>query len=289
MEQVIYGDVLFAVNFSMDFLSLYVTGRILRDRQKPLRLSAAAASGALYGTAAVFLPLEGLLAWGVNAAAALLICFIAFGRGSVGLLMRRTAVFYGISFLLGGAMTALYTFLGKRLGERRVIADGSPATLNSSIPLAATVALAAAAGTAALIVSRVLRGRRTREPAELEIAVGGRSVKLSALCDSGNLASEPLGGLPVVFIRADKLKRLFPEADAEAMIAGKPEGLSRLSPGAAKRIRIVPLSTVAGKRSGIGFIPDAIRIGGTEKRACVVPGDGPFGDEDALIPEILLK
>ena len=285
MEQVIYGDVLFAVNFSMDFLSLYVTGRILRDRLRPLRLSAAAAAGALYGTAAVFLPLEGLLAWVVNAAAALLICFIAFGRGSVGLLMRRTAVFYGISFLLGGAMTALYTFLGKRLGERRVIADGSPATLNSSIPLTATVALAAAAGTAALIVSRVLRGRRTREPTELEIAVGGRSVKLSALCDSGNLASEPLGGLPVVFIRADKLKRLFPEA----MIAGKPEGLSRLSPGAAKRIRIVPLSTVAGKRSGIGFIPDAIRIGGTEKRACVVPGDGPFGDEDALIPEILLK
>ena len=55
MEQVIYADVLFAVNFSMDFLSLYLTGKVFRARMRPVPLTLAAGIGALYGTASLFL------------------------------------------------------------------------------------------------------------------------------------------------------------------------------------------------------------------------------------------
>lgn len=287
MEQVIYGDVLFAVNFSMDFLSLYVAGRITHERMRPLPLAAGATIGGLYGVAALFAGLSGLFGWLINAATALLICFTAYERARFAVLIRRTALFYGISFLLGGAMTALYNFLNVRIGEKRVVADGEEARLVGKLPFYLLAALAAGSAASALVIGRILRKRRTRTPSVIEITVGCRTVRLSALCDSGDLASEPLGGLPVIFVSRGKLRGLFTGAEADALLAGDQTGISRLPRETAKRVRVVPLSTVAGRRTGIGFIPDRLTVNGEEKRACIVADEGPFGDEDALIPEIL--
>ncbi len=46
VTQIIYGDVLFIINFSMDFLALFVKEKMLRRRASPLGLAAAAALGA---------------------------------------------------------------------------------------------------------------------------------------------------------------------------------------------------------------------------------------------------
>ena len=52
---VIYADTLFVVNFSMDFLALYITGKSLHTPIRPGRLALAAALGALFATmSAVF-------------------------------------------------------------------------------------------------------------------------------------------------------------------------------------------------------------------------------------------
>ena len=288
MQQIIYGDVLFAVNFSMDFLSLYISGRITHERLRPLPMSAAAAIGALYGTASVFLQLRGVFGWIINVAVAVLMCFTAFDRAGFSALMRRTALFYGIGFLLGGAMTALYNLLNTRLGSMRVLAGGEQATLSGSIPLYAIVGLGAAAAASAVVISRILRKRKTRDSAEIEIAFMGRTVKMSALCDSGNLASEPLGGLPVIFVSSEQIKKLLPASQAEFILSGNPADVCRLTREVARRTRIVPLTTVAGSRTAIGLVPDKVTVGGAEKRACVVPGGAVFGDNDALIPEILV-
>ena len=56
MEQVIYGDTLFLVNSSMDFLALFLTCRILYRRLRVLPMVFAAVLGGIYGVAALFLP-----------------------------------------------------------------------------------------------------------------------------------------------------------------------------------------------------------------------------------------
>ena len=287
MEQVIYGDVLFAVNFSMDFLSLYVTGRITHERLRPLPLSIAAAIGALYGTASVFIQLKGVFGWAVNIAVAMLMCLAAFRWAGFLSLLRRALLFYGIGFLLGGAMTALYNLIGSRIGERRAIVNGTEATVSSPIPAGVLLALGAAGAVTALTVSRVLRRRRTRAASELMITVGGKTLTLSALCDSGNLAREPLGGLPVIFVSREKLRGLFAPYDADIILSGDTARLSLLRPETARRTRAVPIKTVNGGGLGIGFIPDSVTVNGAPKDACVVPGDSAFGDDDALIPETL--
>jgi len=50
-ETVLYADVLFLINFSMDFLSLYAAGAFLSLRRSVGRMSAAAAIGAVYAVA----------------------------------------------------------------------------------------------------------------------------------------------------------------------------------------------------------------------------------------------
>ncbi|MBR6795203.1 MAG: sigma-E processing peptidase SpoIIGA, partial [Clostridia bacterium] len=56
MEQVIYGDVFFLVNFSMDFLALFITGKLNHAAVPLWRLVLGGTLGGLYATVALFLP-----------------------------------------------------------------------------------------------------------------------------------------------------------------------------------------------------------------------------------------
>ena len=44
----IYGDVLFVINFCMDFLSLYISGKLMHMKMSRLRLIIAATAGGIY-------------------------------------------------------------------------------------------------------------------------------------------------------------------------------------------------------------------------------------------------
>ena len=54
----VYADVLFAVNFCMDLLSLYGAGVILDRRKRSVRMLLAAAIGALYGVLEIVLDIQ---------------------------------------------------------------------------------------------------------------------------------------------------------------------------------------------------------------------------------------
>ncbi|MBQ8404697.1 MAG: sigma-E processing peptidase SpoIIGA, partial [Clostridia bacterium] len=52
MTEYIYGDVLFIINFSMDFIALFICGKIMHFRMNPWRMALAATLGGVYGVAA---------------------------------------------------------------------------------------------------------------------------------------------------------------------------------------------------------------------------------------------
>ena len=287
MEQIIYGDVLFAVNFSMDFLALYATGRLTHERMRPAPLMLGASIGAVYGVAALFVGPRGFFGWLINTAVAAVMCLASYERSRPSLLLRRVALFYGTSFLLGGVMTALYNLLNGKLGGRAVV-NGGLTAFSASLRFPVFAGLATAAAAAVFVIERILRKRRLRRDVSLTITVGDRSVELSALCDSGNLATEPLGGLPVVFVDRKKLRRLLSGNETEFLRSQDPARLVRAPSRLAKRTRAVPIHTVAGSRTELGFLPDGLFVDGAAKEACVVMSDAPFGTSDALVPESLV-
>ena len=117
MTEEIYGDVLFLINFSMDFLSLFITGKIMHLKLKAWRVLVAASIGGVYGVAALFFPFDGIPLVFANIACAAVMCFAAFrSRGKISSVFLCCLLFYGVGMLLGGAMTALYSRIGKYTG-----------------------------------------------------------------------------------------------------------------------------------------------------------------------------
>lgn len=292
MEQVIYADVLFVVNFSMDFLSLYVTARISHSRIRVLPMIFGAAIGALYATAAVFSGPQGMAGRVLNVAAAWLMCYVSFNAGGILATLRQTLVFYGVGFLLGGIMTALYGLLGRissRFAGRSVVINGDVNTLTSSIPLPVFFILAAAAGGISFVMGRLYDRRKSTPSTELEVGLGRRTVRMNALCDSGNLLREPLGGLPVILITESKLRELLPTSIAGIVLGGDISALSDVSDEIARRMRVIPLRGVASNGVAIGFTPDRVLVDRTEKKACICcTGENSYGGRDALLPSALL-
>ena len=78
MEQTVYGDILFFVNFCMDFQCLFLTAKLLHRPFPLLRAAIASAFGALYACAALFLSVSGVWAFAADLGVCLFMCALVF-------------------------------------------------------------------------------------------------------------------------------------------------------------------------------------------------------------------
>lgn len=272
---VIYGDIYFVINFSMDFLALFICSKLRRIPFRTPRAVFAACIGAGYSAAELYMNGK-IMPFLLSLALPFLMCCVCFGFEKPGHYFPSVLTFWIVSFLMGGAMTALYYAAGRLLGTKRIIINGVTETVYSDIPFWAV--LVAAGGCAALtVVWNRLAGRRMRaRTVTLEIAVGERRVRTEALCDSGDLLTEPIGGLSVILISGEIEEKLIPGGIAGAVYGGDP-----------KRIRVIPYTAVSGSGILYGYIPDSIRVDGKERRGCIARGadTGAFG---AIVPDQIM-
>lgn len=280
MQQVIYGDVYFAVNFTMDWLALFLTAKAVKLPSRPLRLTLSAALGGVYALASLFLPDGNPLSAFTALAVPFLLILIAFGWQGRGDTLRILAVFWTVSFLLGGASTAV-SYLLARLARREISFGGQVETLPAPIPFWGLLLLALLI---AFVVSLLLRARQKR-PATVQVEIGDDDAPLTALVglvDSGNLLTEPLSGLPVIVV--DRASADFLPAELQFLREGS-------TPPPTPRLRLIPYSTAAGEGILYGYLPRVVRIKGKSRSACVaiapLPAD-PSRSVQAILPASLL-
>ena len=115
MQTEVYADLYFLVNASMDLLCLLLTARLLQTKTARWRALLAAVFGGGFSLWVLLFGITGWLELLLDLAAALAICAIGFaGKGTgLGRLARTTAVFFLVSAILGGIMTALYELLNR--------------------------------------------------------------------------------------------------------------------------------------------------------------------------------
>ncbi len=237
---IIDADSLLLVNFSMDYLALYITGRMTGGRLRPLHMAGAASLGAGFALAvAVYDSALTGVAFRLLEAAATVLMAIAMSV-TAGNSVRSAIVFIAVNMGLGGIMTAACTFLGQGTGIR-----SEPLTPNASPLLFAFIAAASA------LVSLVYGHfrQKSRRHAEVCIRIDGQSFTLNMLVDSGNLLREPISGKAVIVAAAAKL----PIAEDQLR----------------RRLRLIPSHSLAGERLLTGFLPDAVECGGRELDAVV--------------------
>ncbi len=251
LETVLYADVLFAINFSMDFISLWAAGLLGCKPRRALRMSAAAALGGVYAVVSIAVGIQGVWQYISAGAASFFMCLISYGRcGGLRGILKQSALIWGCGALLGGLMTAVLS-LGK--GGNTYAQSGS-----SSIWIGA----AAAAVGAVYITVRLITAKKGASTLALSIEYAGNHIRLDALCDSGNLMREPISGDPVILMSAALGKKLIGNENMRALLECDAQRLTENN----IRFRIIPVKNSSGGTLCAAFRPDKVTAG-SGKRA----------------------
>ncbi len=197
----IYLDVIFLTNLVMDFVLLRLTCRALNGSVSVLRSLLGAAAGALGACVFLMIPVDAgrLLLTLCQGILAVGMAWIGCRPQTAGELARATATLYLTAFLCGGFWEVLS---GKR--------DISLKTFFLC------------AGVTYLALTWAGRGyrawrERTCHVCPVILKLGGQSLSLRGLYDTGNQLEDPVSGKPVSVVDRQSLEKLLGEELTEYM------------------------------------------------------------------------
>ena len=264
MENEVYADLLFLVNFSMDFLCFYLCARLLHRPLSLWRGMLASALGGIYAVVVLFLTVGKVPAFLLDMLVCVALCAVAMmgKRERWRSLLRLSALYLLVSALLGGAMTLLYAQLNRIPGlVEKVEEDGLSTWLFFALAILSAVLSA--------LWGRCFK-RTTHKRVMVMIEQGEQRVVLEGLCDSGNLLRDPISGRPVVPVEATRLSGLLPPLLLKAALSERiTEAVEMLPPELARSVRLIPARTALGERMMLAIVPERMyvcEVGQTEQR-----------------------
>ncbi len=189
-------------NFCMDFTLLYCAKLVCKNPSHVARIALASVFGACFAVAFPLFKLGGVAAVCVKLLSGLIICFLCGKFKSFKAYFKMTAVFTAFTFVLGGALLAVFSLAGLDY------ASGSGYIL-SSVPLG----IPAFGALALIIAARKLAARlkkTDKSQVSCKIYSGEKSIELSGFFDSGNKVSHM--GRPVSVIPLTAALKLVDES-----------------------------------------------------------------------------
>ena len=191
----VYADVLFAINFSMDFISLFITQLLLNRKIYKKRILISSAIGGVYGVFELLTNMNTFLGIAVNIAVAFLMCFICYYEGSIRRFISMYVIYWGISMALAGFMSLLYSFMNKILSE--YILDYSYGKVYNG---ARFFIIASLSVITAIIFGRAFSKEKNIRYTDIKVELNGKEYCIKVLCDTGNTLREPLSGKGVILV-----------------------------------------------------------------------------------------
>ena len=290
MPQDVYVDLLFLINFSMDYLCLYICARVLHRKMRLSSMLIASAIGGIYSVVSLFFVFSSAIALAIDCAVCLIMCTIVFAqRGKTARSVLLCSFLYiGISMMMGGCMTAIFNLLGKiDLPISNIGSDGISTYLFAI--------LAAVAGIISLKSGQIISKRSSVRECTLKIRFCNQDFEFWALCDSGNLVRDPISNKPVIFLDRKKLEQKLDISFFDDYAQGH---LSPDSP--CKNLRLMVIKTAAGQKMIAAAVPQSIEAIIRDKRgkeqscspdALISPSDiGKTADgHNAIVPSEIIK
>jgi stage II sporulation protein GA (sporulation sigma-E factor processing peptidase) len=265
----VYIDELFLTNLIINYLLLSASGLLCGAALHRWRIIAGAAAGAVYACLMFFPELGFFYTWAAKAAFSLVMSLLAYGWGNFRAFLRRTFVFYIVSFAFAGAMTALFTLTGMDGGTVR----GGAVYAGVGVPV-----LLAAAVAAYILMTLLLRNSpRLSENAaarkEIAITMSGATVSLEAMVDTGNRLHDPITNSRIVVAEYSRVKQVIPHGIRAVLdVLGVSDASATLrmlaAAGYGERFRLIPYQAV-GTEHGLLL---AIRADSVEEDAKPLSG-----------------
>lgn len=262
----VYLDVVFAINFFMDFVLLWATAKFSQVRTSWYRLAAGAFIGACYSLALMLPSLHYLLAFFAKILFSVIMVYVAFPGLKARKFLQVLGYFYLVAFTMGGAMLGAI-YLISRNQDLYGIMNGIFVFL---VNVKYTWLFAAVFAAIILVrygvgfVKRNFLHSFFRVP--VIIKLGKQSISTKALVDTGNQLKDPLTHKPVMILEFDVLKSILPGELAAALdYSGEPDLnhiVDSLSGSVwASRIRVIPFTSI-GRNKGmlVGIRPDEVIV-----------------------------
>lgn len=204
----VYGEFLFAENFITGLVILALTGRLCgRSRSKSGLLLGALMCGAY--SFILFIPMIWPLSLACRLPFSFLVILAAFGYGGKRICLKTTAVFYIVSFLMGGITIALM-YITKVPGL----------SANGSVYLHGITYFQVAAGVLATWVlgswlAEFFKGKLQKEKVftSMEVEIAEKTWEIRAFVDTGNFLREPVSGNPAAVLSASCGQRISDEIE----------------------------------------------------------------------------
>lgn len=263
---VIYVDVLFLINFSMDFLSLFFCSKIFHRKIQRGRMIVSSTLGAIYATFQVLLDISSVFSVFLLVLFAFLMVKVAFNEKSIKLICVQVIMFLFVSATLGGIMSIIYSFINKIIAK--YVAEYSYDGTYSGARIFIVVGLTAIV---TLIIFRIFNAKRETKTVNFEVELNGQKFSLSGMCDSGNLLTEPFSGRRVILVcEACSLGRCITSI----------EDIYK---------KYIPYKDVTNSGMLRGVVPSKILIDGCAKDAVIAAVKTEnFNGYEALVPSALL-
>ena len=247
--QTVYVDLLFLINFCMDFLCMVAISGITSRRLSYIRAFIGAVIGGLYSVAALFMPPIGKLEIVPALLCCCLMCLVVFAKSDSRPteILRLTVTYLFTSALLGGIMTATFNLLNSyNLDLNESKSNDIPAWLLIAVGIFSLIST--------YLGGKILRRRLLRKTASVTVFFNQKSITFNAMYDSGNLLSDSISGRPVIVADKRHSKELLGfEINTDTALGVSDEKILH-------RIVFVPYATASGQKLMTALRPDKTEI-----------------------------
>ncbi|MDW5299009.1 MAG: sigma-E processing peptidase SpoIIGA [Sedimentibacter sp.] len=253
---VYYIEYVFAENFFIDFILLFITGKLIKKMIIYRRLIIASVIGALYVILTAYIDRDFMTYFIVKFSVSILMIMVAYDSKGIIANVRVILCFYITSLIMVGIITALYYL------------DYDKLTIDA-IVFSIFVGYAALHFFFKEIKARIDKNNYMRS---VNIGIGNESKVLRAYIDTGNELADPMTGKPVIVVNIDSIRNILGDDLYNEILcfynnkASNYENLLSMNDKNDKiKLRIVKYNTI----SSIG-----------EKMVCIVPDNVEISDDD---------
>ena len=257
----IYIDVIIIENLIMNYIILYATGLISKNKISYIRIFLASCIGAIYAITEYMLKIGVYSNIIVKTLLAIIMVVVAFCPQNVKKLCKQLVLFYLTTFTFGGVATYLIYVLKP---QNIIIKNG----MFVGSYVLKVIFIGAIVGTIILITAfKFAKNKITNKDmfCKVKIVLNGKELILNAMVDTGNLLKEPITGSSVVVVERTSLYDILPKEilnNTESILCGDFTNISdEIKNEYITKLKIIPFSSL-GKQNGmlIGIKPEKLEV-----------------------------
>lgn len=258
----VYLDIILLENICMNYIILLATGLINKLQIKHIRLIISSLIGGIYAIIS-FMPILEIYSNIIfKIILSIVMIYVSFKPSSFKKLLKILVIFYLTSFAFGGCSFALLYFVKP---QEIFMKNG---VYIGTYPIKIALLGGVVGFTVIVIAFKIIKGKLSPKNmfCNIEIFYKGKSEKMKAMIDTGNLLKDPITKIPVVVVESASLGNIVPIEILENVqkiiggeFANEIEDLETQE--FVSRFRVIPFSSL-GKQHGLllGFKSDGVKV-----------------------------